>query len=65
MFESKEVNEGELSILPTDGFLYKNDWPVVNLLMYKDHYMWIKNMLNSCTNRPVKLMAANRHASVV
>ena len=37
-------NNESLDILHTDSRLYKIDLPVVNLLLYKGHYMWIKRM---------------------
>ena len=50
VYEWKEERgeRGELSILHMDNFLYrKNEWSVVNLVLYKGHSMWFKRMCAS------------------
>ena len=35
---------GSLTIYHTDKNLYQTDQKIVNLLLYKSHYVWIKNI---------------------
>ena len=36
--------EGKVTIYHTDSKIYKEELPIINLLLYSNHYVWIKNM---------------------